>query len=102
MKQFKGTLGEHHISKLATCAEVSGNLIVISCNGYNTAYVPAWTDDDDDAFEARSNAQLYATSPELLEALQRCESALRNIPLPVEFVNDLLNARAAIAKALGE
>lgn len=39
---------------------------------------------------------------QLLEALQRCESVLSNIPLEVCDVEDLLYARAAIAEALGE
>ena len=48
------------------------------------------------------NAKLIAAAPELLEALQRCESVLSNIPLEVCDVEDLLYARAAINKALGE
>ena len=48
------------------------------------------------------NAKLIAAAPELLEALQRCESVLSNIPLEVCDVEALLYAKAAIKKALGE
>lgn len=47
------------------------------------------------------NANLIAAAPELLEALQACEKILSEIPLTVDLVEDLLFARAAIAKALG-
>lgn len=50
----------------------------------------------------REDANLIAAAPELLDALQRCESVLSNIPLEVCDVEDLLYARAAIKKALGE
>lgn len=48
------------------------------------------------------DSNLIAAAPELLDALQRCESVLSNIPLEVCDVEDLLYARAAINKALGE
>lgn len=47
-------------------------------------------------------SNVNSAAPELLEALQRCESVLSNIPLEVCDVEDLLYARAAINKALGE
>lgn len=48
------------------------------------------------------NAKLIAAAPELLEALQACEKILSEIPLTVDLVEDLLFARSAIAKALGQ
>lgn len=51
---------------------------------------------------SKANKDLIAAAPELLEALQRCESVLSNIQLEVCDVQDLLYARAAIKKALGE
>lgn len=39
---------------------------------------------------------------ELLEALQACEKILSEIPLTVDLVEDLLFARDAIARALGQ
>lgn len=52
--------------------------------------------------ESESDARLFCAAPELLEALQRCETVLSVIPLEVCDVEDLLYARAAIAKATGE
>lgn len=52
--------------------------------------------------ETESDARLFCAAPELLEALQRCETVLSVIPLEVCDVEDLLYARAAIAKATGE
>lgn len=51
--------------------------------------------DEDESVQLR-NAKLIAAAPQMLKALLRCESALSNIPLPAEFVNDLLNAREVI------
>lgn len=48
------------------------------------------------------NAKLIDAAPELLEALQACEKILSEIPLTVDLVEDLLFARSAIAKALGQ
>lgn len=52
--------------------------------------------------EESKHARLFCAAPELLEALQRCETVLSAIPLEVCDVEDLLYARAAIAKATGE
>lgn len=52
--------------------------------------------------ETESDARLFCAAPELLEALQRCETVLSAIPLEVCDVEDLLYARAAINKATGE
>lgn len=49
-----------------------------------------------------ADANLIAAAPELLEALQACEKILSEIPLTVDLVEDLLFARSAIAKALGQ
>lgn len=52
--------------------------------------------------EESKHARLFCAAPELLEALQRCETVLSTIPLEVCDVEDLLYARAAINKATGE
>lgn len=52
--------------------------------------------------ETESDARLFCAAPELLEALQRCETILSVIPLEVCDVEDLLHARAVINKATGE
>jgi hypothetical protein len=53
-------------------------------------------------FQNEKDATLIAAAPELLEALQACEKILSEIPLTVDLVEDLLFARSAIAKALGQ
>ena len=83
MKKFKGRGGPWHYDD-----ELSG-VYSESCR-----FVCDVTDKD--------NGILIAAAPELMEALQRCESVLSNIPLEVCDVDDLLYARAAINKALGE
>lgn len=100
MTQFKGTPGPWRVS------EKRGDLIDIrhennepGAMSLNLAQVVArqsWLR------EAEANARLIAAAPELLEALQRCETVLSAIPLEVCDVEDLLYARAAIAKATGE
>ena len=83
MEEFKGTPGPWHWHGQLLC---------------NDAYIvggDSWAFSD-------ANKRLIAAAPELLDALQRCESVLSNIPLEVCDVEDLLYARAAINKALGE
>ena len=97
---FKGTKDEWLV-KTAHDVEIVGDVHIIhTADRYHLAYVSGWTDNDEAAEEAEANALLMSMSPLLLEALRRCESALSNIPLPVEFVNDLLNAREVIEKSL--
>ena len=99
-EQFKGTKGEWLI-KTVQDVEIVGDVHIIKTSeSYHVAYVSGWTDDEESAKESEANARLIALSPVLLDALCRCESALSNIALPVEFVNDLLNAREIIEKAL--
>ena len=95
MKEFKGTpgpwvvneIGQHWNNKALTHLEITyGEDGECVCD---TVY-------------QREDANLIAAAPELLEALQRCESVLSNIPLEVCDVEDLLYARAVINKALGE
>ena len=95
MEKFKGTpgpwlvnvIGPHWNNKSLTHIEVTfGEDGECICD---TVYSP-------------DDAKLIAAAPELLEALQRCESVLSNMPIEVCDVEDLLYARAAINKALGE
>lgn len=90
MKKFKGTPGPW---------SRSGNA-VFNDDGYDIVHLTygEYTGIKED--EANSN--LIAAAPELLEALQACEKILSEIPLTVDLVEDLLFARAAICKALGE
>lgn len=67
---------------------------------YGVVLPIAYVEFDEDESVQLQNAKLIAAAPQMLKALLRCESALSNIALPVEFVNDLLNAREAIEKAL--
>lgn len=83
MNEFKGTPGPWHWQ---------GEIL---CNDDHIVGGDSWTFGDADK-------RLIAAAPELLDALQRCESVLSNIPLEVFDVEDLLYARASINKALGE
>lgn len=100
MEKFKGTPGPWRVSeKRGDLIDIRYNDSVVGAISLNLAHVVAlqsWLK------EAEANAKLIAAAPELLEALQRCESVLSNIPLEVSDVEDLLYARAAINKALGE
>lgn len=100
MEKFKGTPGPWRVSeKRGDLIDIRYNDSVVGAISLNLAHVIArqsWLK------EAEANAKLIAAAPELLEALQRCESVLSNIPLEVCDVEDLLYARAAINKALGE
>lgn len=101
MKQFKGMPGPWFIEEIDDddLSEMSSTMIV-DVDGLMVACVgPSGNTCLEDDMK---NADLIAASPELLEALQRCEAVLSVIPLEVCDVEDLLYARAAIAKALGE
>jgi len=92
MKEFKGTPGPWHVS-------TEGCMLIRDDAGLSiVAKYVGYTND----IEEISNANLIAAAPELLEALQRCESVLSSIPLDVCDVEDLIYARSVIAKALGE
>ena len=83
MNELKGTPGPWHWE---------GKVL---CNDAHIVGGDSWT------FSA-ADKKLIAAAPELLEALQRCEEILSEIPLEVRHVEDLLYSRAAINKALGE
>ncbi|MBD8260526.1 hypothetical protein [Pantoea agglomerans] len=91
MSEFKGSKSPWLISgeseKWNRIVDANGDLITTCFAMQN----------EDDA-----NANVIAAAPELLEALQACEKILSEIPLTVDLVEDLLFARAAIAKALGQ
>lgn len=93
MEEFKGTRGpwNYCADEPEWVTDSNDNIAVARVTRYNT-----------DANAQHANAKLIAAAPELPEALQRCESVLSNIPLEVSDVEDLLYARAAINKALGE
>lgn len=112
MKEFKGTPGPWVADIRGGCAAIypscryddtpgchrdDGRNIAFSSKGakYNGMH---WEIDG----SVEHDFNLMAAAPELLEALQRCESVLSNIPLEVCDVEDLLYARAVIKKALGE
>lgn len=100
MKEFKGTPGPWRVSeKRGDLIDIRHGNNELGAMSLTLAHVVArqsWLK------EAEENANLIAAAPEILEALQRCESVLSNIPLEVCDVEDLLYARAAIKKALGE
>lgn len=89
MSEFKGTPGPWYRGG------VENNKVSINAGNYFVALV-------DESSAQLANARLIAAAPELLEALQACEKILSEIPLTVDLVEDLLFARSAIAKALGQ
>lgn len=96
MSEFKGTPGKftHDVIE-SCCGEVF--VSVLDADGVSIAFCGK-----DKIAEA--NAQLFSAAPDLLEALQRMvplyESLLNDCGLAHKDLID--NARAAIAKALGE
>ena len=74
-----------------------GPLRLIMSGGFVVAFLPCWLDDE--AEEARANARLIASAPELLEALSRLLSAVEADDIGPGHIED---ARAAIARARGE
>lgn len=99
MKEFKGTPGPWVADKISRAV---GTISRDDDQSYGILIPVAWVEFDTEVEIQASNQNLIASAPELLEALQRCEYVLSNIPLEVCDVEDLLYARAAISKALGE
>ena len=99
MEEFKGTPGPWIADKTSRAV---GPVSHDDDQSYGILIPVAWVEFDQDVGIQASNQRLIAAAPELLEALQRCESVLSNMPLEVCDVEDLLYARAAINKALGE
>lgn len=100
MTQFKGIPGPWEVEEIDddVLSEESSTMItshglVVACVGPSQL-----TSLEDDM----NNANVIAAAPELLEALQRCEVILSEVPLEVRHVEDLVYARVAIAKALGQ
>lgn len=52
-----------------------GPLRLVKCEGVVIAFLPAWLDDEHE--EARANARLVVSAPDLLEGLIYAEEALR-------------------------
>lgn len=77
-----------------------GPLRLIKSAGVVIAFLPAWLDDE--AEEARANARLIASAPELLKALEALvDSSAEGGLFPDDYAKELRVARTAIAKAQG-
>ena len=85
MKEFEGTKGKW---------EKAGSAVVV--NGVQIADVYCYEDLEYNRHEAVANAQLIATAPELLKALQK---AICYVPIDEE---DFDNFARVIDKALGK
>ena len=85
MKEFKGTKGKW---------EKAGSAVVV--NGVQIADVYCYGDLEYNRHEAVANAQLIATAPELLDALQK---AICYVPIDEEDFDDFARV---INKALGK
>ncbi|MBH9442481.1 hypothetical protein ACTMQP_12600 [Pseudomonas aeruginosa] len=57
---------------------------------------------DERIAEAEANTRLIAAAPELLEALRACVSRITDEVADAEFLDEVEQARAAIAKATGQ
>lgn len=99
MEGFKGTPGPWTADKTSRAV---GPISRDDDQSYGMVIPVAWVEFDQEVEIQESNQNLIAAAPELLEALQRCEEILSEIPLEVRHVEDLLYSRAAINKALGE
>lgn len=116
MEDFKGTPGpwtavEKYIDEPLNVIDSNGFKVVSAervaiLDGWDEKGFQHWGDNGGhrelNPTEYKANSQLIAAAPELLEALQACEKILSEIPLTVDLVEDLLFARCAIAKALGQ
>lgn len=94
MKQFKGTQGEWYVDGPA------GEWVVDNNKNVAVAKVTRYMCDADCQ---RSNAQLIAAAPELLDALQKALPHVRNqATVDTAAFYMLEKMHGAIAKALGE
>lgn len=88
---------------------IEGNvLVVLNSDRYPLAFVPAWDspgkDEEDGTEEAKSNANLVRSAPELLEAAENILFRIRNIgywnkPDTEMYIKAL---EAAVERAKGE
>ncbi|MFU5479543.1 hypothetical protein ACM7V8_28600 [Pseudomonas aeruginosa] len=67
--------------------------------GFNIALISSWIDNTDTAEEAIANSRLIEAAPELLEALEACVARITEEVADAEFLDEVEQARAAIAKA---
>ncbi|HBL4693687.1 hypothetical protein INP82_22720 [Citrobacter sedlakii] len=103
--EFKGTKGEwdweeNSASQVddSTCIEVR------SGGGPQIAYLQSFVGwgSDHERNATIANANLIAAAPDLLEALQEVTGSLGVMVMDADSCPEILKARAAISKALGE
>lgn len=102
MKGFKGTKGEWLWEENSASDPNDSTCIEVRVNGPQIAYLQSFTGyGDSHSREATiANANLISAAPEMLEALQNMVESYQYEASPDNPA--LLQARAAIAKALGE
>lgn len=102
MKEFKGTKGEWLWEENSASNPNDSTYIEVRANGPQIAYLQSFTGyGDSHSREATiANANLISAAPDLLQALQNMVESYQYEASPDNPA--LLQARAAIAKALGE
>lgn len=89
MKEFKGTPGPWYRGG------IDNGKLSINAGKYFVALV-------DQGIAQKSNASLISAAPDLLEALQEVTGSLGVMVMDPDSCPEILKARAAISKALGE
>jgi len=101
MAKAKHTPGPWVVRKWSQLMNIQGNIHQVTDGDlYPTAFVPAWdmpgAGEIEGTQEAIANARLIAAAPDLLEALEKIVFDWDGEP------EDMIDARAAIAKAKGK
>lgn len=63
----KGNWTLHRVNHDMT---VTGEVHVVASDGYPSAFIPSWNDDNETALEAMANAHLIAAAPEMYEFIE--------------------------------
>lgn len=70
MCEAKFTKGNWTLHRVDHDMTVKGEVHVVASDGYPSAFIPSWNDDNETALEAMANAHLIAVAPEMYEELQ--------------------------------
>ncbi|MHB9328078.1 hypothetical protein ACP3S7_11080 [Phytobacter ursingii] len=102
--KFEGTPGPWRFDEQTT---LSGGPVFYIAQDDNAKYTPNYSDVSQTCSGElkhiqKANAQLIAAAPDLLEALQEVTGSLGVMVMDADSCTEILKARAAISKALGE
>ncbi|AVR75880.1 hypothetical protein ValSw33_56 [Vibrio phage ValSw3-3] len=94
------TKGEWVLHRVNHDMTIDGEVHVVASEGYPSAFVPSWIDDEEAAIEAMANAHLIAAAPEMYEMLEKILAEYKAIMLgESSAVSDI---EQLLAKARGE